>query len=76
MKEITTFAYTPEQLQELANQIKDLVAESTGLEDELSDYIITVSKKKGFGKFFEKYFPNEHHDPDSYHFIITKSTAV
>lgn len=46
MKEITTFAYTPEQLQELANQIKDLVAESTGLEDELSDYIITVSKKK------------------------------
>lgn len=75
MKEINTFAYTPEQLQELANQIKDLVAEATGHHD-LDDYIITVSRKKGFGKFFEKYFPNDHHEPDSYHFIITKSTEV
>ncbi len=76
MKDIKPFQYNAEQLQELANQIKDMLAEAAGLEDELSDYLITFASTKTFGKYFEKHFPDEDTGPNLYHFIVTKSTEV
>lgn len=71
MTTVNTFTHTPETLQALANQVKDLLAEATGHHD-LDDYVVTFATNKQFGRYFNKFFSDEKCSEETYHMVVTK----